>query len=170
MILPLPSFGGRSGALLAISWDRAASHISGLPVSGPLYRLPGRYRGQLEHRGRRAAARGSTRRPTSAVPASTSGWYYPRAFKCLGLVYSQDSHGMQRRGHLARITVSFGRESINHPRTQLQRAGCPDTEDNDRGCRRRIGNDRNQEDTARTASLKRCEPTVIFALLGNLLF
>ncbi len=44
---------------------------------------------------------------------------------------------------------------------QLQRTGCPDTEDNDHGCRRRIGNDRNQEDTAGTASLKRCEPTVI---------
>ncbi len=44
---------------------------------------------------------------------------------------------------------------------QLQRAECPDTEDNDRGCRRRIGNDWNQEDTARTASLKRREPTVI---------
>ncbi len=48
---------------------------------------------------------------TSAVPASTSGWYYPRAFKCLGLVYLQDSHGMQRRGGLARSTVSFGREN-----------------------------------------------------------
>ncbi len=33
-----------------------------------------------------------------------------------------------------------------------------------------IGNDRNQEDTAGTASLKRREPTVIFALLRNLLF
>ncbi len=47
------------------------------------------------------------------------------------------------------------------PRMQLQHAGCPDTEDKDRGCRRRIGNDRNQEDTAGTASLKRHEPTVI---------
>ncbi len=36
----------------------------GLPVSGPLYRLSGRYQGQLEHRGRRAPVRGSTRRPT----------------------------------------------------------------------------------------------------------
>ncbi len=35
----------------------------GLPVSGPLYRLSGRYRGRLEHRERRAPARGSTRRP-----------------------------------------------------------------------------------------------------------
>ncbi len=52
-------------------------------------------------------------------------------------------------------------ERINHPRTQLQRAGCPDTEDNDRGCRQRIGNDRNQEDTAGTASSKRREPAVI---------
>ncbi len=33
-------------------------------MSGPLYRLSGRYRGQLEHRGRRAPARGSTRRLT----------------------------------------------------------------------------------------------------------
>ncbi len=64
MILPLPSFGGRSGAVLAISSDQAASHIPELPVSGLLYRLSGRYRGQLEHRGRRAPARGSTRRPT----------------------------------------------------------------------------------------------------------
>ncbi len=33
-----PSSRGRSGAVLAISWERAASHMSGLPVSGPLYR------------------------------------------------------------------------------------------------------------------------------------
>ncbi len=52
-------------------------------------------------------------------------------------------------------------ERINHPRTQLRRAGCPDTEDNDHGCRRRLGNNRNQEDTAGTVSLKRREPTVI---------
>ncbi len=58
-----PSSGGRSSAVLAVSWERAASHISGLPVSGPLCRLPGRFRGQLGHRGRRAPARGLTRRP-----------------------------------------------------------------------------------------------------------
>ncbi len=34
-----PSPGGRNGAVLAISRERAASHISGLPVSGPLYWL-----------------------------------------------------------------------------------------------------------------------------------
>ncbi len=44
---------------------------------------------------------------------------------------------------------------------RLQRARCPDTEENDHGGRWRIGNDHNQEDTAGTASLKRCEPTVI---------
>ncbi len=33
-------------------------------MSGPLHRLSGRYRGQLEHRGRRAPARGSTHRLT----------------------------------------------------------------------------------------------------------
>ncbi len=33
------------------------------------------------------------------------GLYYPRA------LYSQDCHGRQRRGGLARSTVSFGRES-----------------------------------------------------------
>ncbi len=52
-------------------------------------------------------------------------------------------------------------ECMNHPRTQLQRAGCPDTEDNDRGCRWRIENDRNQEDMDGTASLKICEPSEI---------
>ncbi len=39
--------------------------------------------------------------------------------------------------------------------------GCPDTEHNDRDCRRRIGNDCNQEDMDGTGSLKRREPPVI---------
>ncbi len=46
----------------------------------------------------------------SAVPASTSGWYYPRALMPW-LVCTQDSLGMQRRGGLARSTASLGRES-----------------------------------------------------------
>ncbi len=37
-----PSTRGRSGAVLAVSWERANSNISGLPTSGPLRRLPGR--------------------------------------------------------------------------------------------------------------------------------
>ncbi len=41
-ILPLTSFRRRSGAVLAISCDRAASHISGLLMLGPLQRLPKR--------------------------------------------------------------------------------------------------------------------------------
>ncbi len=44
-------------------------------------------------------------------------------------------------------------ECIDYPQTQLQRAGCPDTEDNDRGCRWRIRNVRNQGDTDGMASL-----------------
>ncbi len=58
-----PSTGGRSGAVLAVSWERANSNISGLPVSGPLRRLPRRLGVWLGRGGRRSPARGSTRRP-----------------------------------------------------------------------------------------------------------
>ncbi len=57
-----------SGEGVALS--SPSPEIKQLPTSpgclcqGRLYRLSGRYRGQLEHRGRRAPARGSTRRPT----------------------------------------------------------------------------------------------------------
>ncbi len=58
-----PSSGGRSGAVLAVSWERANSNISGLPASGPFRRLPGRLGAWLGCGGRRSTARGSTRRP-----------------------------------------------------------------------------------------------------------
>ncbi len=54
-----PSTGGRSGAVLAVSWERANSNISGLPASGPLRRLPGRLGAWLGRGGRRSPARGS---------------------------------------------------------------------------------------------------------------
>ncbi len=58
-----PPPGGRSGAVLAIAWERANSNISGLPASGPLSRLPGRLGAWLARGGRRSPARGSTRWP-----------------------------------------------------------------------------------------------------------
>ncbi len=44
---------------------------------------------------------------------------------------------------------------MSHPRTQLQRIGGPDTEDNDRVRHPQTENDRNQKDTDETASWKR---------------
>ncbi len=44
---------------------------------------------------------------------------------------------------------------MSHPRTQLQRVGGPDTEDNDRVRHPQTENDRNQKDTDETASWKR---------------
>ncbi len=60
-----PSTGGRSGAVLAVSWERANSNISGLPgpLPGLLRRLPGRLGAWLGRGGRRSPARGSTHRP-----------------------------------------------------------------------------------------------------------
>ncbi len=58
-----PSTGGRSGAVLAVSWERENSYISGLPASGPLRRLPGRLGAWLGRGGRHSPARGSTRWP-----------------------------------------------------------------------------------------------------------
>ncbi len=46
-----PSTGGRSGAVLAVSWERANSNISGLPASGPLRRLPGQLGAWLDSGG-----------------------------------------------------------------------------------------------------------------------
>ncbi len=43
---------------------------------------------------------------------------------------------------------------MSHPRTQLQRVGGPDTEDNDRVRHPQTGNDRNQKHTDETASWK----------------
>ncbi len=59
-----PSTGGRSDAVLVVSWERANSNISGLPASGPLRRFPGRLRARMGRGGRRTPARGSTRRPS----------------------------------------------------------------------------------------------------------
>ncbi len=58
-----PSTRRRSGAVLAVSWERANSNISGLPASGLLRRLPGRLGAWLGRGGRRSPARGSTCRP-----------------------------------------------------------------------------------------------------------
>ncbi len=58
-----PSTGGRSGAVLAVSYERANSNISGLPTSGPLRRLSGRLGDWLGRGGRHSPARGSTRQP-----------------------------------------------------------------------------------------------------------
>ncbi len=44
---------------------------------------------------------------------------------------------------------------MSHPRTQLQRVGGPDTEDNDRVRHPQTENDRNQKDADETASWKR---------------
>ncbi len=44
---------------------------------------------------------------------------------------------------------------MSHPRTQLQRVGGPDTEDNDRVRHPQTENDRNWKDTDETASWKR---------------
>ncbi len=44
---------------------------------------------------------------------------------------------------------------MSHPRTQLQRVGGPDTEDNDRVRHPETENDRNRKDTDETASWKR---------------
>ncbi len=44
---------------------------------------------------------------------------------------------------------------MSHPRTQLQRVGGPDTEDNDRVRHPQTENDRNQKNTDETASWKR---------------
>ncbi len=41
---------------------------------------------------------------------------------------------------------------MSHPRTQIQRVGGPDTEDNDRVRHPQTENDRNQKDTDETAS------------------
>ncbi len=46
---------------------------------------------------------------------------------------------------------------MSHPRTQLQRVGGPDTEDNDRVHHPQTENDRNQKDTDETASWKRLD-------------
>ncbi len=53
---------------------------------------------------------------------------------------------------------------MSHPRTQLQRVGGPDTEDNDRVRHPQTENDRNQKDTDETASWKRRD-SPWFALL-----
>ncbi len=64
----------------------------------------------------------------------------------------------------------FHNRRMSHPQLQLQRVGCPDTEDNNHVCHQKTGNDHIQEDMDETASLKRREPSMIcsfrkFALL-----
>ncbi len=61
-----------------------------------------------------------------------------------------------RKGEIAAMSCSYAHNRrMSHPRTQLQRAGGPDTEDNDRGRHPQTENDRNQEDTDGTSSWKR---------------
>ncbi len=75
----------------------------GLPVSGPLYRLAGRYRGQLEHRGerllreaRRAGLQFSTGRSSSVGHRRA-----PTATSRLGLALRRS--GASRRGNMCWI-------------------------------------------------------------------
>ncbi len=66
-----PSPEGRSGTVLAVSWKRANSNISGLPASGPLCGLPGWLGAWLIHRGCRSPARSLTHRPRCRL---SLGW------------------------------------------------------------------------------------------------
>ncbi len=62
----------------------------------------------------------------------------------------------ERKGEIAAMSCSYAHNRrMNHPRTQLQCAECPDTEDNDRVRHPQTENDRNQEDTDEAASWKR---------------
>ncbi len=80
---------------------------------------------------------------TVILAQSSSWWFSARGREAsAGSDRGSPSHPREER--------EAQKECINHPRTQLLRAGFPDTEGKERGCRRRIGNDRNQEDTART--------------------
>ncbi len=59
-----------------------------------------------------------------------------------------------RRDRMKSCSYDHNRR-MSHPRTQLQRVGGPDTEDNDRVRHPQTGNDRNQKDKDKTASWKR---------------
>ncbi len=129
-----PSTGGRSGAVLAVSWERANSNISGLPASGPLRRLPGRLGAWQGRGGPCSPVRGSMRRPMCrfSLGRSSSGGRRraPTATGRLRGAPGAAVDGASRRGRmcwitsvccctaeycwakcLARSTVSFGRES-----------------------------------------------------------
>ncbi len=57
------------------------------------------------------------------------------------------------KGEIAAKSCSYAHNRrMSHPRTQLQRVGGPDTEDNDRVRHPQTENDRNQKDTDETAS------------------
>ncbi len=59
----------------------------------------------------------------------------------------------ERKGEIAAMSCSYAHNRhMNHPRTQLQRAECPDTEGNDRVRHPQTENDRNQEDADEAAS------------------
>ncbi len=78
----------------------------------------------------------------------------------------RDQHGWwqrvpilsERKGKIAAKSCSYAHNRrMSHPRTHLQRFGSPDTEDNDRVHHPQTGNDRNQKETDKTASWKRCD-------------
>ncbi len=76
----------------------------------------------------------------------------------------------EKKGEIAATSCSYAHNRrMSHPRTHLQRVGCPDTKDNDRVHHPQTGNDNNQEDTDGTASFKRREPSAICSF-RNLLF
>ncbi len=114
-----PSSGG-SGAVLAVSWERANSNISGLPASGPLRRLPGRLGAWLGRGGRRSPARGSTHRPMCwfGLGRSSSGgrrraptaitWTHPPMLRSTS--YLQMPHRMK-------CWAPRGTDQRNHPGT-----------------------------------------------------
>ncbi len=99
-----PSTGGRSGAVLAVSWERANSNICRFPASGLLRWLPGRLGAWLE-RGGRPPARGSTRWPRCrfSLGRSSSGGC-PRRRADWGLAPGAAVDGASRWGRTCWIT------------------------------------------------------------------
>ncbi len=69
------------------------------------------------------------------------------------LVAAEGANPFRKEGEIAAKSCSYDHNRrMSHPRMHLQHVGSPDTEDNDRVCHPRTGNDRNQKDTDRMAS------------------
>ncbi len=127
-----PSTGGRSGAVLAVSWERANSN-SRLPASGPLHRLPGRLWALLGCGGCCSPARGSTCRPRyrfglidSAEQLKDAGGH-PRRRVDWGLAPGAAVDGASRRGRCAgspRSAAVLPRTAGQSPR-QCRRTAPP---------------------------------------------
>ncbi len=99
-----PSTGGRSGAVLAVSWERANSNISGLPASGPLRQLPGRLGAWL---GRRGALLSCKRLDAPAYvsirPGAEQLWRAAHGDGDWGLAPGAAVDGVSRRGRMCWI-------------------------------------------------------------------